>query len=45
MEKKNLIKFLRDEKVKGFARNIVREVQDDGQGLEQEIEAVHRIGK
>ena len=44
-EKKNPVRMVREREEKELARNIISLVQDEDQGLEKEIEEVHRIGE
>lgn len=44
-EKKNPVKFVRDKVEKELAKDIIKTIQDDQQGLEQEIEEIYRMGK
>ena len=44
-EKKNLVKFEREREERELVKGIIKMVQDEEQGLEGEVEEMHRIGK
>ena len=44
-EKKNPVTFVREREEKELAKEIIKIVQDREQGLEKEVEEVHRIGR
>ena len=44
LQEKYLVKFVREREEKELANKIIDIVQDSEQGLEKEVEEVHRIG-
>ena len=45
LQEKNPVKFVREREEKELAKEIIEIVQDREQGLEKEVEEVHRIGR